>query len=153
MANKPKLKFETAVPVIVRLQYGTPKMYDGQYGTSYMYSGTHKDGDNWREVVFYASEGLNGLIQVAQNRTERDLVIEKHTDGTKHWFTVNGKSSDDIARGDGQLDQPPVDIKTPPPTNESQLDRIERKLDAVLGEIGSHVEQAQTPVSEDAIPF
>lgn len=84
-------------PRTVVLKYDDGKSVDGKYGTQYMW-GVEPDD------VFYATPALNALITASSVKAGDRITIAKQTKEDINgnsivFFTVNGKSMDDIQSG------------------------------------------------------
>ena len=91
--KKPALKFKANIPEKVKLTFDEPMTGEGQYGTWYMYGCVHKG----EEKVFFPSELLHKMIQLNGYGARSEFTVLKNEgDDGKMFFTVNGKSIQEI---------------------------------------------------------
>tara|TARA_Y100000310_G_C20656116_1_gene802053 strand:+ start:1299 stop:1733 length:435 start_codon:yes stop_codon:yes gene_type:complete len=91
------IKFPEDTPTKVTLDFDGPRTVEGDYGTQYQY------GCNGGEDIFYASASLSSLIELTGATKGSEISIAKlqgsdpKTGKTFLYFTVNGKSIDDLS--------------------------------------------------------
>ena len=135
-------------PRTLVLKYDDAKAVDGKYGTQYMWSVEPDD-------VFYATPALNALIMSSNVKSGDRVTIAKATKedvngNTITFFTVNGKSMDDIKNNQNVesmelptalQDEPVPDFLEP----NKPTDGIDARLDAIEDRI-KKLEDESNPI-------
>ena len=93
--QKPRLKFKANLPEDVELTFDKPKQGEGQYGEWFMYGCKHEGV----EKVFFPSKMLHTMIQMlGLKEGSKFTILKNEGDDGKMFFTVNGKTYDQISQ-------------------------------------------------------